>query len=62
MIVFTEIGWWIMGKLIILATVLAILWGVMSWYDVASDNLIKSNPTSEGNMFAKIIEVADWFN
>lgn len=62
MITFTEIGWWVIGKLITFVAVLAIIWGIMSWHDIISDNLISASPVSDGNMFVEIMEVAEWFN
>lgn len=62
MITFTEIGWWVIGKLITFVAVLAIIWGIMSWHDIVSDNLISASPVSDGNMFVEIMEVAEWFN
>ena len=62
MITFTEIGWWVMSKLITFVAVLAIIWGIMSWHDIVSDNLISASPVSDGNMFVEIMEVAEWFN
>ena len=61
MITFTEIGWWIIGKLITFVAVLAIIWGVMSWHDIVSDNLISASPVSDGNMFVEVMEVVEWF-
>lgn len=61
MITFTEIGWWVMGKLITFVAVLAIIWGIMSWHDVVSDNLISKNPADDGNMFAEVIEMVELF-
>ena len=62
MITFTEIGWWVIGKLITFVAVLAIIWGIMSWHDIVSDNLISASPVSDGNMFVEIMEVVEWFN
>lgn len=62
MITFTEIGWWVIGKLITFVAVLAIIWGIMSWYDIVSDNLISASPVSDGNMFVEIMEAVEWFN
>ena len=62
MITFTEIGWWVIGKLITFVAVLAIIWGIMSWHDIVSDNLISASPVSDGNMFVEIMEVTEWFN
>ena len=62
MITFTEIGWWVIGKIITFVAVLAIIWGIMSWHDIVSDNLISASPVSDGNMFVEIMEVAEWFN
>lgn len=61
MITFTEIGWWVIGKLITFVAVLAIIWGIMSWHDVVSDNLISTNPVDDGNMFAEVMEMVEWF-
>ena len=57
-----ELGMWLLPKLVTLIAVLAIIWGVMSWHDIVSDNLTNANPASEGNMFVEIMEVAEWFN
>lgn len=62
MITFTEIGWWVIGKLITFVAVLAIIWGIMSWHDIVSDNLISASPVSDGNMFVEVMEAVEWFN
>ena len=56
------LGMWILPKMIMLIAVLTAVWGIMSWHDIASDNLTNSKPASEGNMFVEIMEVAEWFN
>lgn len=57
-----ELCWWILPKLITFAAVLTVVWGIMSWHDIASDNLTNTSPASEGNMFVEIMEVTEWFN
>jgi hypothetical protein len=57
-----ELCWWILPKLITFAAVLGVVWGIMSWHDIVSDNLTSTSPASEGNMFVEIMEVAEWFN
>ena len=58
----TELYWWILPKLITFAAVLTVVWGIMSWHDIASDNLTNTSPASEGNMFVEIMEITEWFN
>ena len=58
-----ELCWWILPKLIsILATL--IVWMLLSWYDIASDNVMGDDRpvAEEGNFFVEVMEVVDWFN
>ena len=55
---------WILPKLIKTLSVLVIVWILLSWYDVVSDNTaMDGRPvTDEGNFFVKAMEVTEWFN
>ena len=59
-----ELCWWILPKLISILATLVIVWIMLSWYDVVSDNVaMDGRPVAdEGNFFVEIMEVAEWFN
>lgn len=55
---------WILPKLISILTALVIMWMLLSWYDIASDNVAGGDGpiAEEGNFFVEIMEVVEWFN
>lgn len=59
-----ELCWWILPKLISILATLVIVWMLLSWYDIASDNVMGDDRpvAEEGNFFVEVMEVVDWFN
>ena len=59
-----ELCWWILPKLIKTLAVLLIIWIILSWYDVVSDNVaMDGRPiVEEGNFFVEVMEAVEWFN
>lgn len=59
-----ELCWWILPKLISILATLVIIWMLLSWYDIASDNVMGGDRpvAEEGNFFVEVMEVVDWFN
>ena len=55
---------WILPKLIGILATLVMVWMLLSWYDIASDNVAGGNRpvAEEGNFFVEVMEVAEWFN
>jgi len=62
--IFVEFCWWILPKLIKVLSILTVIWMLLSWYDVVSDNIaMDGRPVvDEGNFFVEVMEVAEWFN
>ena len=62
--IFVEFCWWILPKLIKTLAVLLIIWIILSWYDVVSDNVaMDGRPVvDEGNFFVEVMEAVEWFN
>ena len=60
----TELYWWILPKLITFAAVLTIVWMLLSWYDVVSNNIAMDGKpvVDKGDFFVEVMKVAEWFN
>lgn len=59
-----ELCWWILLKLISILATLIIVWMLLSWHDIVSDNVVGGDRpvAEEGNFFVEVMEVVEWFN
>lgn len=59
-----ELCWWILPKLISILATLVIVWMLLSWHDIVSDNVAGGDRpvAEEGNFFVEVMEVVEWFN
>lgn len=52
---------WFVKKVTMLLAVLIIIWMLLSWYDIISDNISVSNTpiAEEGNFFVEVMKIGE---